>query len=243
MLIVCSWKKKCPITWSCFVQTIYGFFPHIHSLHPVCHFSWDHGRSQFLGNSYCFVTRRLLIELCAVISLSLGDLFFLKKPSYTTGAFLHSRHFTKQLTAKRKDDRSCHLLMTGKYFQSLSTIYRKPHVARSICLRHKFSKPRRDFLDIRYLLCRVVLSRTSYFFWWDASDQLLLILVTFQHKFTGDPAAKPVCPHFMCSWGERGRTGRSVEWKRLQTNRLIRERRFVFWKCSDLISVETIILT
>jgi hypothetical protein len=36
----------------------------------------------------------LLIELCAVISLSLGDWFCLKKPSHTKRAFLHSHHFT-----------------------------------------------------------------------------------------------------------------------------------------------------
>jgi hypothetical protein len=77
---------------------MHGLFPHIHRSHPVCHFSCDHGRYQFLWKplpvSYCIVTRRLLIELCAVTSLSLGDWFCLKKPSHTKRAFLHSRHFT-----------------------------------------------------------------------------------------------------------------------------------------------------
>jgi hypothetical protein len=30
---------------------MHGLFPHIHCSHPVCHFSCDHGRYQFLGNA------------------------------------------------------------------------------------------------------------------------------------------------------------------------------------------------
>jgi hypothetical protein len=38
-----------------------------------------------------------------------------------------------------------------KNCQSFTVICRKPHVASSICLRHNFSKPRRDFVDTLYI--------------------------------------------------------------------------------------------
>jgi hypothetical protein len=44
--------------------------------------------------------------------------------------------FHKQLTEKRKDGRLFHLSASKKKnFQSFAVIYRKPHVANSICLR------------------------------------------------------------------------------------------------------------
>jgi hypothetical protein len=51
--------------------------------------------------------RRCLLN-CAVISLSLGDWFYLKKPSHTKRAFLHSRHFTNSWQ-KRTDGCLFHL--------------------------------------------------------------------------------------------------------------------------------------
>jgi hypothetical protein len=84
--------------------------------------------------SYCIVTRRLLIELCAVISLSLSDWFCLKKPSHTKREFLHSRHLTNNWlrNVKMAAYSTCR---RKKNFQSFAVIYRKSHVASSICLR------------------------------------------------------------------------------------------------------------
>jgi hypothetical protein len=64
-----------------------------------------------------------------------------------------------------------------------------------------------DKLD---LLCvywaAVLVSRTSHYFWWDAFDQLYYYWL----HFTGDPAAKPVCAHFMWRWSEKERENRSI---------------------------------
>jgi hypothetical protein len=74
------------------------------------------------------------MELCAVISLSLGDWFCLKQPSHTKRAFLQSP-FHKRLTEKCKDGRLFHLSASKKNFQSFAVICRKPHV--NFFARHK----------------------------------------------------------------------------------------------------------
>jgi hypothetical protein len=77
---------------------IHGFFPHIHRLHPACHSSCDHGRSQFIGNTVAslllFCYSEAAYWIVWVNFVEYGWLILPQKPSYTTRAFLHSRHFT-----------------------------------------------------------------------------------------------------------------------------------------------------
>jgi hypothetical protein len=101
----------------------------------------DHGRSQFLENAVTslilFVTLRLLIERCAVISLSLGDWFLSQKGILHNAHFLAQSLFQKQLTEKRKDGRDgrwCNLL-APRNFRSFTMICRKLHLVCSNFLR------------------------------------------------------------------------------------------------------------
>jgi hypothetical protein len=73
--------------------------------------------------------------LCAVVSLSLGDWFCLKKTIPHKARVPSQSPFQKQLTEKRKYGRLCHLLAGRKNFQIFTMICRNPDVASSICLR------------------------------------------------------------------------------------------------------------
>jgi hypothetical protein len=61
--------------------------------------------------------------------------------------------FHKQLAEKRKDGRLCHLLAAKKNFLSFTVIYRKPHVASSICLRATIFKKPEGTLWTHCMLC------------------------------------------------------------------------------------------
>jgi hypothetical protein len=49
-----------------------------------------------------------------------------------------------------------------KNFQSFTMTYRKLHFASFICLRHNFSKPRRDFVDTLYYFHAYTLQLNGY---------------------------------------------------------------------------------
>jgi hypothetical protein len=92
---------------------MHGLFPHIHRSLPVCHFSCDHGRYQFLGNAVASILLHSHSEVaywtvCANFVESGWLILSQKAISYNARVPAQSP-FHKQLTEKRKDGRLFHL--------------------------------------------------------------------------------------------------------------------------------------
>jgi hypothetical protein len=100
--------------------------------------------------SYCFVTRRLLIELCAVISLSLGYWFLSKKNHLTQHALSCTVAVWK--TAEWETYRWPLMPSVGSKKTSTVLLWSAAnHMWLALfCLRSTL-KPRRDFVDRRYM--------------------------------------------------------------------------------------------
>jgi hypothetical protein len=118
---------------------MHGLFPHIRRSRPVCHFSCDHGRYQFLGHAGASLLLHSHSEVaywtvCGNVVES-GWLILSQKAIPHKARVPAQSPFYKRLTEKRKDGRLFHLSASKKNFQSVAVICRKPHVASSICLR------------------------------------------------------------------------------------------------------------